>query len=528
MKKLSTLLTLLMLLMGTGQTWADRTWTFTNGFDAGQLSAAGFVQNQQNLRRYKISNKQAGPLSYNNGANTVSGTEDLMFSGSFTLYTSGGNLMIDAGNEFSVGIPAGAGKIVTVSGYFDTVTGATGTVTWEGGSGLQAGSTNYPSYGSSVTEKTPLALGGYANDYWVGFTIHNSNGRPFHITKIQVFDNAPSMSFSKDYDELDLIALDYNEPTLNKQNIPDGAVISYRPSNWDLARVNSANNSAGYEVMATHKGYTGIIAECKLGDVVLCSTAYTLYIKAEDYTYEVTNNGKTYTITGPGGIPNRIIDDVSFIEMQYGDAEGSTNLPIVRDLSEGLVSTVLDDNGWRHIWLSGGSDLDRNGNTVPANQPYQGTFYIFKPQIDGTLTINMAVRGNWSWNSNAVMVESTDLTTAYATFAGSETCQNYTVNIQGGHTYYLYALTPNVTIFSGLNNSDWSIAELHGFTFEPTGGYFEYKGLVLKNSKLYDVDGVERCSSTGQTLVGNPSNTTYNIIECLGDASASINSSTIN
>lgn len=525
MKKLTTFLTLLMLFMGTGQTWAGysesngvKTWDFTTGFGAQDLRNAGFTQDGNTHQYYKDFAEYSGGLP--GETSSLQGLSGLRITGHIVLYDVGGDFLVQEGRYMSMGIPVNAGDIVSVTGYF--ASGARD-VSW---SGLNEATTKF---GASST-----TLGGVASSNgWVGITTNNNN-RAFHITKIQVrsSSNAPSLSFSTGYNELDLIQLDYEEPNLNISNFPEGAQLSFRPSNWSMARIvypysgngvaGSISNGEKFDVMATHKGYCGIIAECKLGDVVLASAQYTVYIKADDYTYEVTNNSKTFTITGAGGVPDRVINQVSFIEMQFGDAKATTNLPFVRQMTEGLVATVLDDNGWRHIWLSDGSAKDRNGNTVPANKPFQGTFYTFKPQLDGTLTLNMAVPGN----SNAVMVESTALTSSYATFDASNTCTNYTVDVQGGKTYYLYALTPAVNVFSNLNNSSWSVAELHGFTFEPTSGYFEYKGLVLKGGKLYDVDNVLRVDGTGQTLVGNPSGVEYTIIECLGDASATINSST--
>ncbi len=329
------------------------------------------------------------------------------------------------------------------------------------------------------------------------FTITSDNtnlylavGKGDYITSINITrfgEPTISLSGSSSSYEANLISLNFEEPVITYT--PSTAALTYTSSNERVAKVGW--NSG--EVMFINTGITTITASLTVGGVTR-TVSYTLTIKAEQADGQNYDNNKGFVFTAAGKMPYRSLK-VDFLTLELGDASRTTNTAIIRDTENegddekvGLVSTLIDENGRQQIWLDN------------YNIPYQGTFYKITPQVSGKLTVNGFIRH--CGQNGAVLVNATAPTTAVKrVYSQSTELSDFEFDLVGGETYYLYGVTPN-TPFAV--DDYCATFMLHSFKYECDFGYDE-KALVLKEGKLYKVDGTLFSNDIKQTFKGQGS-----------------------
>ena len=206
-------------------------------------------------------------------------------------------------------------------------------------------------------------------------TLDLSVGRYIAITSVKIYQDPSTWTayFDRTECEAELIALDFQEPTLT---YPNGAYVSYRVSNESLARFGGEAGQGDLTLLNT--GKCVVYADVWYNGNYY-QASYNLTIKADDATYVIDDD--TYTLTGPGKLQERVVTGVPKMRMEFGEnVDNVENVTMVRSLNNipDPVATTIDVNGWRHIWA--------NFNNYRVN-PHQGTFYTFKPEGSGVLTV---------------------------------------------------------------------------------------------------------------------------------------------
>lgn len=195
------------------------------------------------------------------------------------------------------------------------------------------------------------------------------------ISKVVIWKDPSTWTayFTKTDCVAELIDLGFEEPELI---VPDGANVQYEVSNTKLVSLGGEQGPGDLTLLNT--GKCEIVAHVWYnGNYYRAS--YNLTIKADDATYEI--DGDTYTLTGSGKLQERVVTGVPKMQMEFGEnTDDVVNITIVRDLDgiEDPVATTIDVNGWRQVWAN-----YENYRVVP----HQGTFYTFKPQGSGLLTV---------------------------------------------------------------------------------------------------------------------------------------------
>ena len=201
-------------------------------------------------------------------------------------------------------------------------------------------------------------------------------------------------------DEAEFIELNYQEPTL--MGVNQGEVVTYSITTVEGGRIASFLDSHKNDIMFINCGVCDVNASVTRNGQTL-TASYRLTIKADNATYEVDDY--TYTLTGTGKLLENVVrNQVPKIFMSFGNPYlQNPNATMVRYNDNGStpVGTVLDQNGWRQIWMN---TVQRDG--VDKLLPYQASFYTFKPETDGLLT----VRGFFAnCSNNAYFVDSLNL-----------------------------------------------------------------------------------------------------------------------
>jgi len=205
------------------------------------------------------------------------------------------------------------------------------------------------------------------------------------VTSLTIQDQNNVIQFVKNgnpvtSDVADFIGLNYQEPVL--MGIKDGDVVTYDIQAIEGGSIASIDRGTG-DLMFTNCGKCKVIATINRNGQTQ-TREYTLTIQADDATYEVDEY--TYTLTGNGKLLENVVrNQVPKITMSFGNPELSTpNATMVRNNDGGStpVATVLDQNGWRQVWME---TVQQNG--VNKQKPYQGSFYVFKPETSGLLTV---------------------------------------------------------------------------------------------------------------------------------------------
>jgi hypothetical protein len=309
-------------------------------------------------------------------------------------------------------------------------------------------------------------------------------------------ENTPTIAFSESSKTGELINLNFDEPTLSYS--PNTATVVFSSSNEKVAKI---GNQATGDLMFINTGITTITASLTINGYTV-SDSYTVIVSADDATWEVV--GTTYRVTGPGKLQDRVVTQVPYITMEFGPTS-VVNTTIVRNETtdaSGLVATTLDQNGWRQIW-----PVTANSNPIV---PFQGSFYTFKPAVGGTLTY----KGYSSRDNTTVLVDATDNYNIKRTYDFTSSTTPITepgIVVEAGHTYYLYANTPNTNSTNG--KSGWSTFQLYSFGFVPSFHFATKAVRVSAGTTTYT-----------QAVTGGSSNTQYEVVTRGEITSASVTS----
>lgn len=527
MKKLFSFLTIFMLFMGSGTAWAtfsyvwgtsEGKWDFLSGVNISDFTDDGWTSGGNGSRAYKnfsnavgSTNGTLGGTEVNGGTFGTWGFNHLKFNGTITIYNYNNN------TARGLYVPSGASISIHVyPGYVVSVTASTKTTnndgdirgndcncTWEN----VVSTPESPHFGRET--KTVDVIYNGTSDGYVTLTPESGNYKNLFIEKIEMTPK-PTMYWVKNgsqttFDVLDFTKLDYDEPELQMSFIPSEAKVSVSASGTNaegqavavVRTQNYSNGTLSYDLMALRAGTATVTATATLNGQEILSATYTVQIDIDQYAWDT--EGKKYFLTGEGAIIDPYVTAVPFIKMTYGNP---INVGMVRNQDGNLVATIIDNNGWRHIWM--------DSNSIP----HQGTFYKFEPEADGNLTVWMRLE-----SGKAVLIDGAAPTTAVKTFysQGSGVTQYETIHVTGGHTYYIYGITPNdyTPVPSNfIENGTWAVAELNAFEFIPDGNLaYDYKGLVYKDGKLYDIDGTTVRFNEARQPIGGGSYTTEYALE---------------
>lgn len=356
-------------------------------------------------------------------------------------------------------------------------------------------------------------------------TLHLGINKDVYIRSIQI--KSATLRFSKLTDTYDLVTLNYLEPSLI--GVPSGATVTYSGNNPQVAIPNSGTG----DLMIVNTGDVTITATATLNNITY-TASYTLTVKAAEANWAIKNGNECYfpgsdnSTENTGKVLVRKVTSVPYMNMEFGDASNS-NLTMVTIRNGVRAANLIDENGWLHVWMT-----YTDGKMIP----YQGTFYKFQPAIDGNLTIK-GVRHHNGNNANSIVLVDANATTGTRTshnnfysypivktlnFATADTyvATEEAVEVTGGHTYYIYANTPNTNDGS----SDWQAFYLSGFKFETPNFKFPHQNVVMGATGVTASNVYHRESLTNsyqQTV--SSGNVVYSRI-CKGDISCDINSST--
>lgn len=393
--------------------------------------------------------------------------------------------------------------------------------------------------------------------------LHLKIDKGIYIESIQI--QSVALRFSRLNDTYELISMGYDEPELIVTPSSYSSQVTFSSSNERVAKMMSNTSS---DVMFINTGTTIITATLPTSATGLenpITASYTVTAMADEAIWDIRNGNELYfPATNPDtGNPNkgklmkRKVTSIPYITMEFGNstAVDYDNMTVVKERDGSvLAANLFDENGWQHIWCT-----YENIGGVNRMTPHQGTFYIFKPAIGGKLTI-YGRRNFDETNENSVILVDAKLTgtsntctvdrsgttyysypipvikksgdshvAAKLSFTGTEATGNE-FDLEGGHTYYLYANTQNTCTGCG-----WQNFYLSGFKYETDFSY-PNKCVVWDDTGYLNSDYVQApgythdertlgSNSYYQALPYSGTGVTYSI-ECKGNVYAEINTST--
>lgn len=236
-------------------------------------------------------------------------------------------------------------------------------------------------------------------------------------------------------------------PTLTNTS---GATVTYSSSIREVADVDPSTGAITFY----HNGTTYITAKATISGTEYW-TYYRLDITGETnatatWTPASPTTTETYTLSGTGYIDQTA--EGTLITMNYGSA--SETQTVSSDNAH-----CIDANGYWHAHLSGGT----------TGIPDMGTYYVFTPNVNGTLTINALSSLEEGKGRNGIRLVDSDgnvlerKTTINASYADYE----FGTLLIAGRTYYVYAETD---VMTGRLNTAYSTLMLHSFTFTKMEG----------------------------------------------------------
>ena len=321
---------------------------------------------------------------------------------------------------------------------------------------------NYQEFtsGAFVIEKddTPIYIGnGGGNSSGIDLIYIQRIGDAFDVLKWAKEDNTVVKSVTVDISDVD----NNNQSDALPSKLLNAAdkTITYASSNVDVAsmeyipRIKSVGTTI-ISAKAPHATY---------GDDVDVAT-YTLNVTGPTNVkgeYDKATN--TYAFNRVGQALNRNEIPIEGITMSYGHP-GSTAV-IVKNEKIGPILKVIDANGYSHPNLNNGSA----NNTIPANDQYGGTYYVFKPSIDGKLTVTGQL-------SNATIYQYDNGTATMITDGNNGTTM--TVSLEKGNTYYLYN--------GKIDDKNNATPLLHSFSYKPA------YSVTLDYDNVIKVDGTPK------------------------------------
>lgn len=203
------------------------------------------------------------------------------------------------------------------------------------------------------------------------------------------------------------------------------------------------NNVTASTVMESEKSYT------ITGDDILellirrYLTIYSITIQSmKDVSYNIDINNGTFSFSegSSGRLKNRTVT-IPHMTMTFGNTEIG-NLTWINEKG----ATIYDTNGNGWLWYN---EKDVLYETSPY---YQGSFYIFKPYTDGTLSLDCSYTRNTGNTGNEIIFN--EIGTTQETTFYFEDINKTKLELSAGHTYCLHATNVN-------------ILHLKGFTFTP-------------------------------------------------------------
>lgn len=401
---------------------------------------------------------------------TVSGLSNLQFNGTWRIVNNTHLWMFPSA---AIQIPVTNGQIVTVVGTSNT----------EGGISVNNGSISTISPSNYAYDKSFIATA----DGYVTLTNNNSDNRSFYLTSITVED-APSFSFAGHSYTANI--QDYNqfaEPVLTNTT---GVDATFTSSNEKIAKLlwdkNVVFRGSGIVTITATVTYKGIEF----------SDSYNVTV-SDPGAWPVIE-GNTCTLSGVGRL-NPQSASVPGLTMEFGNislTDPNKNTTIVQTFHGNLYASTIDQNGYRHVWW--GSN----------NLPHQGTFYVFKPTVNGTLKVWVSCENS---GHQAYLLESSDPNTKISTtdlgVAGTNSPNQVTATLTAGKTYYL--CTGNV------ENNWTNVLLFNKFTYEPSFKFSANSATVANGTTSY----------SGISLEGVSGAVTYTT-ECYGNiASATVDNS---
>lgn len=330
-----------------------------------------------------------------------------------------------------------------------------------------------------------------------------------HFNKLKVTGpNEPGLSFAEHTATAYISDVNFHEPTLYYS--PKSATVNFTSSNTTIAKVDATGN-----VMMLAGGEVTITATMTTSGQTY-TDSYTLNIHEEVGDFIISGN--TATTFNKGKFGERQVLGVPFITMETGNIEEEGNITLIREVAgiSGNVVTTLADDGWHDV------QFDAN------KKPVQGSFFVFKPEVKGHLSFT----GYMTGNNTLMLVDATALTTNLITspsYSSNTTPANISnVQLQAGHTYYLFGKNPlyddaSHTWDAGYTEG-WCVYQLQSFTFVPDYR-FEHDALVYRDNKLYDINGNEvTAESTWPQGVQQAVGTVTYTYKTVGDVHGSVSS----
>ncbi len=309
----------------------------------------------------------------------------------------------------------------------------------------------------------------------LGFNDPNTNYTAFYFDNLTISagEEASYLFFDEKSKTYNITDQNFTEPKMY-YSAPAGSYVDYDVSNSSIAKIGSKKgDTEECEVHFYEGGNVTVTATLKNSSgEELASDSYDVKVIAGDATYDITTSpdyGTVYTLTGAGKLNERTVTfpgltmEFGYVGDKLSDNETTNlNITLVKDYTGDLdnpryVAETLGNDGWR----------DFSGTIYDTHDvPQQGTFYTFKPTVDGILTLSGSNYSNGTYD--AVLVNATD---GYAPVTAEVGTGNISTashdNVQfklvGGKTYYLYGKNQNCY---GVATGLWTVYQLHSFAFK--------------------------------------------------------------
>lgn len=302
-------------------------------------------------------------------------------------------------------------------------------------------------WGETTSENVQLAEGdlqvrGGSNSYPLDYV---------YVTRVFAYEDASSTC--------NMASSTTGKPTLVN---PTNASVTYSSDNTHVATVNATG-----DVTFHHNGTAYITAKATI-DGIEYLTTHKVTVTGESNateTWDTSVSGKvTYTLTGSGFVEQ--VRTNSMIDIEYGsNYEYET-----QSVSDGKAHCVRSNGQW-HATLNGTDGKD--------GLPYLGTYYVFKPKENGTLTINALVNDESGTRNGIRLLDSDGNVLERITDTNYSELHDFAFNtlLIAGRTYYVFAETGTMKK-AGTSSGDLAYAyndatsslSLHSFTFAKMEG----------------------------------------------------------
>ena len=273
---------------------------------------------------------------------------------------------------------------------------------------------------------------------------------------------------------------------------PDLYLPDYDEATYTFTSDNEGVATVDWNGIDAHHNGTATITAKKTIDGVEYYTTHTVTVTGEEqatysFTYDETNKKEDFAISGTGGLPE-YCDGTTF-----NIGFGST------DETQAAINNLAhceDRWGFWHVHLS------NNNSGVPD----MGTYYIIRPKLgyQGQISIYAYVADQNGTRNGIRLTDDegnsifriTDINSSWTTY-------NFTTELIGGRTYYLFAETGSIT---GALNSAYSNLQVQKFTFTQSP--------YVNTSEVIAIPASGSCQITNSTGMPYP---TYEIVNYYGE-----------